>query len=435
MGDIFRSSALTIVAASAESCKQGFLEDRLPIQCPLNFPSGVSTWGKDVKNGYLLGKVSRQLYSAFQMSYLCTDGSLGSVYLHESDFEQPQDPLYTRAWTLQETTLSPRTLIYSSNQLFWKCRTRFHADGGYMDWNGFSGFSVPKMSQLRLGSKDGFSKPTDEYRLVEHKVVEEWRLLAGSYSGMALSFPRDKLSALSGLVSEFHKVIGCEYLAGLWRARLIEDLTWRRANGSTMLVPRIPQGSRTSRPAVWRCPSFSWMAIDGSVSWGSMGTCVAEIEECSVTPLSELNPFGEVIDGFLKINGPMGEVTVQPAPNPRRTLDESAYGDVLFSPNFKGSVQRSLGWVLLDVPGEIEELAGKSLWILTMISIRHEGGWGRNRRRNAPPPPDIKPLEFHGLVLQSVGDSFQRVGYYIDNCDTDASNWFQQCSRKSIIVR
>src|SRR5450432_602765 len=102
-------------------------------------------------------KIVKDTYSEIQMPFLCPDGSLGTILLQERDSSLPDDPLYQRAWTMQEYVLVPRTLIYSKYQMFWKCRTSFERDGGDISWVTFTLFGRFKLTQLGLGELHAFT--------------------------------------------------------------------------------------------------------------------------------------------------------------------------------------------------------------------------------------------------------------------------------------
>jgi hypothetical protein len=85
---IYQQATVTIVAASATSASQGFLEDRNPPE------------------------------PAVQIPFWTPDDTLTSVYLRaEKLYDDEEEPINSRAWTLQEQLLSPRLLIYATHTL------------------------------------------------------------------------------------------------------------------------------------------------------------------------------------------------------------------------------------------------------------------------------------------------------------------------------
>lgn len=104
------------------------------------------------------------------------------------------------------------------------------------------------------------------------EIFRIWRLLIRDYSTRKLTDPEDKLLAMSGIVSSFQHVMQDDYLIGMWRKYLVHELSWMTHDAV--------------RPEVWRCPSWSWMSVDGHVTF--QGDQVewfeplVDILECSV---------------------------------------------------------------------------------------------------------------------------------------------------------
>lgn len=144
--------------------------------------------------------------------------------------------LASRAWTLQERLLAPRTLYVGETGIFWECQSMI-------------------ASQFL---------PTDAIRkrglnlVIPQGEAWNWGGIVQEYSKRALTNPNDKLPALSGIARRQHEETGCEYLAGMWKDGLEDDLGWRLAS----------ENSAESRPT-WRAPSWSWASIDGPVFWHS----------------------------------------------------------------------------------------------------------------------------------------------------------------------
>ncbi|KAH7237062.1 uncharacterized protein BKA55DRAFT_597548 [Fusarium redolens] len=84
-------------------------------------------------------------------------------------------------------------------------------------------------------------------------VYQQWINLAKTYSKCSLTCPDDRLMAMAGIAEMFKKNSGDEYLAGLWRSRIVEGLNW------VVIDPT----SRPHNPS--RVPSWSWAAVDSSV--------------------------------------------------------------------------------------------------------------------------------------------------------------------------
>ena len=105
------------------------------------------------------------------------------------------NPLRTRAWTLQERELSPRSIYFSTTMLLWECRTT--KASSEVPW-------------AKLDPPDDFlpwpvrTTPTESIEPggpVQRR--ERWYELTEDFSSRFLSYESDKLPALSGLASTF----------------------------------------------------------------------------------------------------------------------------------------------------------------------------------------------------------------------------------------
>jgi hypothetical protein len=82
-----------------------------------------------------------------------------------------------------------------------------------------------------------------------------WYRMMGIYSRRKLTFKKDKLAALAGIVEEFGSLIGDTPAVGLWKGDMLEGLLWQTAE---------PTGRVDYLGAL---PSWSWASVDGPVSW------------------------------------------------------------------------------------------------------------------------------------------------------------------------
>ncbi|KAE8448134.1 hypothetical protein EG329_009738 [Mollisiaceae sp. DMI_Dod_QoI] len=245
MHSVYGGSVITIAASSAQDGSEGcFLK-------PPHFSGGLRA---RITDG---GKRRVQDFRSSELYNLSTyETHLGS-----------------RAWALQEKMLPPRTIHFGDRGAFWECRTTIASE--YLP--------------------DGFPKQLVS-PLVRRKGKFEWLWLqiVQIYSAANLTFGKDKLPALSGIASLGHNETGDQYLAGLWRRQVEEQLCWRRS------------GSQTAgkRPA-WRAPSWSWASVDGGVTWytrqkGVLDTQYAHVLDASTTQDS-YNPFGQITGGLIRL--------------------------------------------------------------------------------------------------------------------------------------
>ena len=245
MSSVYGGSTITIAASSARDSSQGcFL--KLP-----NFSGGLRARITDGGRQRVQDFRSRNVYNL-------------------STFETH---LGTRAWALQEKMLPPRTIHFSDRGAFWECRTTIASE--YLP-DGF-----PNQLVSPLVRRKG-------------KFKWLWPQIVQLYSAANLTFGKDKLPALSGIARLGYNETGDQYLAGLWRGQIEEQLCWRRW-GSKSTVKRPP----------WRAPTWSWASIDGTVSWytrqeGILETKYAHVLDASTTKYGH-DPFGQVTSGVIRL--------------------------------------------------------------------------------------------------------------------------------------
>ena len=89
------------------------------------------------------------------------------------------------------------------------------------------------------------------------------------------------------------------YLAGLWTKHLLHELCWQ-----------VYEAKRPARP---RAPSWSWMALDGPVTFQTdhceWYTPIVDVISCTVTPVSPSAPFSSVTNGTLVLHGVFGSAS------------------------------------------------------------------------------------------------------------------------------
>ncbi|KAM5351086.1 hypothetical protein ACJ41O_003809 [Fusarium nematophilum] len=259
MADIYRGAEVTISAASAETSEAGFLGprewqgmDRLVARVPLKHEAGPS----------------------------------GTAYVATETWdwarERSKDPINARAWTLQEHVLSSRILYYSSEQLYWMCKSGRYCDGGY-----------PADGVLRPVSKVAMKL----FAFPDNIDARVWQSLLEEYTNRKLSDPNDRYVAIDAVGRAIGKQLGTEYVCGLL-ANDVNGLGWRCVNDdSDNEMPQQP------RPP-YRALSWSWASIDGPIYFESHGTDwvnTAEILGWNVELLDPDARYGAIRSGEITI--------------------------------------------------------------------------------------------------------------------------------------
>ena len=272
MDQIYQNARLTISAASAERCQDGFLAPR--------------SWRGDFSPS--------TSYSS--ILFACPNGKRGNVTLREfMIYDSRMEPLNRRGWALQESVLSSRVLIYSSWQMLWQCKTRKNWEGGRAEYFIRDLSELSALENLQLEDESGKG---DVLKETENAPWTSWTDLVHQYSQRALTEPSDKLPALSGIAARYQKDTNDIYCAGLWKANLLKGLKWQ-------------VGRPTDHgPGIYRAPTWSWASVFGETFWteykppgeNSVARSTA-IHDCRVTPENPLAPLGKVREGTLTITG------------------------------------------------------------------------------------------------------------------------------------
>jgi hypothetical protein len=284
MGEIYETAAITIVAASAKHCKQGFLQRR-------SYPWGVQEW------------------KSFKLPFSCPDGKQGEFIIEPTDpYFTGDQPINHRGWTIQEFLLPPRKLIYSATQLMWQCNSAQAELGNSAKKAGDVRKDLIKVQILPmlLSSREPFSSLNQKLDAkTMHDIRFNWQVLIQNYSGRSLTNKDDMLPGISGIASKFARFLREEYKAGLWysesdKSNFVQELLWIVQKHEEVSLLDWAQSNR------YTAPSWSWAGQQGSVSWEPPRNLPTEegmvcyIDECSVE-LAGTALFGQVKSGKLKL--------------------------------------------------------------------------------------------------------------------------------------
>lgn len=138
-------------------------------------------------------------------------------------------PLNKRAWVIQERFLSPRKLHFGRDQLLWECHQ----------------LQACEMLPLGLDKSITSSKYVGftSYRdIVSMKFSSHhrfaWYKIIDAYTKFTLTYPNDKLAAISGITSKYQELLSDICVAGLWKKSFVMDLMWCRAWRERRELPR-----------------------------------------------------------------------------------------------------------------------------------------------------------------------------------------------------
>jgi hypothetical protein len=232
----------------------------------------------------------------------CNEGGAINLTSQSSEdsrgFRDSEQPLNSRAWAYQESFMARRLLAFRSREVVWSCCETYGDSSGRRDPN--IAISIPFGESCRdmhifLG----------EFR--------DWGFVVQAYSRKTLTCESDKLPALAGIAEVFNsgREKGGDYRAGIFLREFNQLIAW--------YMPYLGDDLWPARPAKWRAPSWSYMSIDGPISFitlsGSGGPQpTSEYEgfpwkaEIKFKLFSEENPYGAVTDASMHFRGQLIEV-------------------------------------------------------------------------------------------------------------------------------
>jgi hypothetical protein len=223
MAAVYRDASIVIGASNSSADSEGFLHER-----QLEFASI-----NDKLRAALLPPTAQRLTAESE--------PLG------------EEPLNSRAWTLQERYLPRRMISYGECNVFWECSEMIASEDGYcIPRDGDRLALVTKTAAIELsvcgitGRSPGDTADTNYF---------DWYETVKEYKQRNITKSIDRLPALAGLAKAVSEVTGDKYLAGIWLKGLIEGLLWCRAEDEDLTKPD------------YRAPSWSWASVDGLVNF------------------------------------------------------------------------------------------------------------------------------------------------------------------------
>jgi hypothetical protein len=287
MGDVYGNSFLTISAAASADSSGGLFRNRLGLRvwpCPILF------FG--------------QQYHVFRdPTFDESCGNLGDLYMFHDN------PLTHRGWVLQEQVLSRRSLVFTHDNLVWRCAS--------MSTNEKHPSGIPRTACI---SPDIYrvlhcliNNIVDaEQQISDIDIYISWYRIVETFASRELTYLDDKLPAIAGLAQKFAAVTNDNYYAGLWQGDLLLGILWTRARD-------IRDRAKTARTA--RVPSWSWASINVPISYIFLDPTGRDCARISISPLLDIldvsdppcsaeHPFGKTSKASLRLCGALIQVVI-----------------------------------------------------------------------------------------------------------------------------
>ena len=306
MSEVFSNAFATLFAAHASSGDEGLYAERSalatrPCRTNLRFTSGKS------------------VYLAPATGRLAGAGG----------------PLYRRAWVYQEEILSPRSIAFAADGVYWACHSVTASESNPQSYFNFT-HSRAAFQHL-LPNAPAFSTASAQER--QEKLWDAWYSVVAYYGERLLTYPTDRLPALSALAKLLHaRTHRTRYLAGLWEDDLARGLLWICRSFSTRSPPQ-------STLDEYVAPSWSWASVPDEFigyAWMTSRTRLSlslpwqsELTLLGVDyRLQGTNAFGRVSKATLKLEGMVADVRfseaeVREAVDPGEVADAGSWAWIL----------------------------------------------------------------------------------------------------------
>ncbi len=200
-----------------ESAKMSDIYHRSTLSVAAN-DSRSSSGGVFIQSSSSLSE--RSIYArAFLRSMHPKNGKY--TLIHVIPEQTIRSALNERAWTLQESILSPRSVGVTNSELRWSC--------------GFGTFWESGIEYAQSDTTHG-DAPLLRAGSAEKRNHIWWRWVE-NYSERRLTFPGDRLLAMLGLTNYYQRIMQDVPVLGLWESSLHEDLAWMRLTNRSERLP------------------------------------------------------------------------------------------------------------------------------------------------------------------------------------------------------
>ncbi|KAH7346995.1 heterokaryon incompatibility protein-domain-containing protein [Pyrenochaeta sp. MPI-SDFR-AT-0127] len=225
MGTIYTNAYCTIAAHSAHHANDGFLEKSL-------------ARSKEIQLG------------------VNSSGSEGTFWISRGSNHRGQidrSELSSRGWVLQERILSTSTIHMANDGVIYLESTReMRSLDGAIDVAPLKTGGIRTMIEKDTSQGDVLE---GEMETITANIYRDWYKLVWLYSQCSLTESKDKIPALTGIITQIHKFTGDRCFMGVWQRRAAQGLLWVRG----------PKKLEYATPS--RGPSWSWTTFDGLVGF------------------------------------------------------------------------------------------------------------------------------------------------------------------------
>lgn len=210
--------------------------------------------------------------------------------------------LSKRGWCLQERCLSRRIVHLGSSQIHWECPGATY-DEHFKKLHRAHPVLLAHQ-RIMLGPR-GFLN--DDLLGMGRHPYRLWYAILGNYGKRSLSFEKDRIPALSGLIELFKRSTGDSMVHGLWRADIPHGLIWSASRHDYATDSDAYEPTTLPSWSWIRAHSVSRLATAADEHWARRAASVEvlSLDESNVTITLQGTLFGcppgPLVNGFDRV--------------------------------------------------------------------------------------------------------------------------------------
>ncbi|CZR70075.1 uncharacterized protein PAC_19976 [Phialocephala subalpina] len=370
MSSIYQGSFITIAATGSSDSQGGLMAPPKPMLC-VNVPD--------------TNHETNELIESHNSKSLVLDLMEHKNYIWKHKTALWESPLSKRGWVLQELVLSPRTVHFAYDQLYWQCRGTFTNESSFVPWENFESlkhYSDIQNPKFRLGQKAFY--PDDHF----------WWQWIVDYSTRSFTFPRDRIAAIAGITDYHHQITGKSPILGLWAESLYYDLGWSPAPPCEQKSPL----RRIDGESQGISPPRSINVVDWEVKWSNQ-PFTSSLLETRLVVSGYFRPVPKsTFEGFLEFISRVADVFL---PDPSIEFDED----------------ETIILLLLYVKKEWDGVVQENFLAISSVSNRQKLGQYRRlgigtvERSLVPDIFDVKSRSYEQTVTKSLFYNAERATF------------------------
>ena len=301
MGDVYANAHLVLSADTSPDVDSGFLSPRRSADHVVELAHSISS----------NSATSLVLYEHDYKDVFDPLREIHELFLPFSYQKRAaNDPVFTRAWCLQESMSSTRAVHFTSCEMVWECKSETSCE--CQGLNRYNRHQSCRRVDIKYLGKQRYHQHQRGHTSKDRRL-SDWYDVVRDYSDRLLTFDMDRLPAVSALAKQLESPLLGNYLAGLWSADLPNALLWHCRTTGALYDGRLEY----RRSSDFVAPTWSWASVFGPITWGRFRSTnrqhVSKVLDVSCDAASS-DRYAQIKHGSLIIEAPMASAVLHCRP-------------------------------------------------------------------------------------------------------------------------